>query len=241
MAPIGVGIIGLSSSAKTSWASGAHLPYLLSPRGRARYSIVALCNSTPEAARAAVTAYDLPPSTKTYGDPEALAADPDVQLVVVCTRADVHHATAMPSVRAGKDVFVEWPLAQNASRAAELAEEARKAGGRTVVGMQGRLAPVLARMREVLAAGRIGRVLSSEVRASGGSDDREALAGGLGYFADRKVGGNVFTIGHGHCEDSLFLLFFPLFQTFSFLSSFLPSPPPPYQTPPTPSLPPPTT
>ncbi|KAI9896305.1 hypothetical protein N3K66_008477 [Trichothecium roseum] len=204
MAPIGVGIIGLSSTAKTSWASGAHLPYLLSPRGKAKYAVVALCNSTPQAARAAVTAYSLPPSTKTYGDPESLAADPDVQLVVVCTRADVHRDTAMPSVKAGKDVFVEWPLAQDVARARELAEEARRAGGRTVVGMQGRLAPVLVKMRQVLAGeGRIGKVLSSEVRASGGSDDRETLASGLGYFARREVGGNIFTIGHGHLFDQV--------------------------------------
>lgn len=54
MAPIRLGIIGLSSSAVTSWASGAHLPYLLSPRGLAKYKIVALCNSSVESAKSAI-------------------------------------------------------------------------------------------------------------------------------------------------------------------------------------------
>ena len=77
MAPIRVGIIGLSSSATTSWASTAHLPYLSASNGK--YEITALCNSSKEAAEAAVAAYKLPPSTKAYGDPQDLANDPDVR------------------------------------------------------------------------------------------------------------------------------------------------------------------
>ena len=77
MAPIRVGIIGLSAKASTSWASRAHLPYLVASNGK--YEIKALCNSSVDAARAAVNAYKLPSSTKAYGDPQALANDPDVR------------------------------------------------------------------------------------------------------------------------------------------------------------------
>ena len=78
MAPIRVGIIGLSSKATTSWASRAHLPYLLASNGK--YEIKALCNSSVDAAEAAINSYKLPSSTKAYGDPQALANDPDVRL-----------------------------------------------------------------------------------------------------------------------------------------------------------------
>jgi predicted dehydrogenase len=57
--PIRVGLIGLSKSSAVSWASVAHLPYLLSPRGKARFEIAALCNSTAESARKAVDAFGL--------------------------------------------------------------------------------------------------------------------------------------------------------------------------------------
>ena len=74
-APIRVGLIGLSASAATGWAGSAHLPYLLSPAGRARYRIAALCNSSEAAARRAIAAYGLPAeTTKAHGSPEALAA-----------------------------------------------------------------------------------------------------------------------------------------------------------------------
>ncbi|KAK4153823.1 hypothetical protein C8A00DRAFT_14993 [Chaetomidium leptoderma] len=200
---IRLALIGLSASAKTSWASRAHLPYLLSPRGQAKYEIVALLNSSVAAAQAAIETYQLPvATTRAYGDPAALAADPDVDLVVCNTRVDKHYETVVASVGRGKDVFVEWPLAQDAKHARELAEIGREKGGRSVVGLQGAVAPVVKRLKGLLGAeGRIGKVVSSELRVFGGLNDREVVPEGLGYFTQREVGGNVFTIGFAHVFD----------------------------------------
>ncbi|KAM0424169.1 hypothetical protein ACHAPT_010538 [Fusarium lateritium] len=203
MAPIRTALIGLSASARTSWAAVAHLPYLLSPRGRSKYQIVALCNSSVEAGRKAIRHFELPEETKAYGDPESLAADDEVELVVVCTRVDVHHSTALPSVKAGKAVYVEWPLAQDDEHARELATLAKESGSRTIVGLQGRVARPIAKVYELLQQGRIGKVLSSELRASGGTNDREILPSTLKYFTQRAVGGNIYTIGLGHLFDQV--------------------------------------
>lgn len=198
--PIRVAIIGLSSSAKTAWASRAHLPYLLSPLGRSKYQIVALLNSSVSAARAAIAAYNLPDSTRAYGDPAALAADDEVDLVVCTTRVDKHYETVLDSVRAGKDVFVEWPLAHDAQHARELAEQAQTAGGKTVVGAQGVRAPITLKLRGLLEEGKIGRVVSAELRVFGGLNDRVKVPEGLAYFTERGVGGNIYTIGFAHSE-----------------------------------------
>ncbi|KAJ7443158.1 hypothetical protein FB451DRAFT_1568762 [Mycena latifolia] len=203
MAPIRVALIGLSASAKTAWASSAHLPYLLSPRGLVRFQIVALCNSSKEAARAAISAYSLPQETRAYGSPADLAADTDVELVVCCTRVDVHHETVRPSLAAGKAVYCEWPLAQDLEHARDLAQLAREKRVRTMVGVQGRVAPLVKKLRELVENGRIGKVVSAEVRAAGGLNDREILPKSLEYFTRREVGGNVFTIGFGHLWDQI--------------------------------------
>ncbi|PNY29654.1 NAD(P)-binding protein [Tolypocladium capitatum] len=200
MAPIRTAIVGLSASAITSWASSAHLPYLLSARGRAKYTIVALCNSSVDAAKRAIATYKLAPETRAYGDPQALADDEDIDLVVCCTRVDVHHQTILPSVKAGKSVFVEWPLAQDVAHAQELVAAADASGSRSLVGLQGRVSPAVAQLRQLLHQRRIGKVLSSEVKAFGGSLDRQLLSSGLKYFTDLDVGGNIVTIGFGHCE-----------------------------------------
>ncbi|KAJ7031266.1 oxidoreductase family protein [Mycena alexandri] len=199
---IRVALIGLSASAATSWAARGHLPYLLSPRGLERFQIVTLCNSSVAAAHAAIAHYKLDPSVvHAHGDPASLAADADVDLVVCNTRVDNHFPTIEPSVRAGKDVFCEWPLAENAGRAKQLVELAKEGGGRTVVGLQGQLAPLGKRLRGLLEAGRIGRIFSVEVRAAGGMPERDALPATLEYFTRLEVGGNMVTIGFGHLFD----------------------------------------
>lgn len=201
MAPvIRVALVGLSTSAITSWASSAHLPYLLSARGREKYQIVALCNSSVESAKRAIEVYKLSPETKAYGSAEELAKDKDVDLVVVSTRVDVHYKTALPSVKAGKNVYVEWPLAHDVAHAKELVDAAKASGSRTLVGNQGRVAPPIVKLRELVQQGRIGKILSSEIRASGGTTDRESLLSGLKYFTDKSVGGNIVTIGTTHCK-----------------------------------------
>lgn len=203
MAPIRTALIGLSSSAKTSWASGAHLPYLLSPRGKERYNIVALLNSSVDAARAAIDTYALGPATKAYGSPEDLASDPDVDLVVCCTRVDLHYATVKPSIAAGKAVYVEWPLAHDIAHVRELAALAKEKGVRSVIGLQNRLAPPVLKVKEVIASGRIGKILSVDVRAYGGVNSRDVIPKGIDYFLRREVGGNIFTIGFSHLFDAV--------------------------------------
>lgn len=205
MALIRLAIIGLSSSAVTSWASNAHLPYLLSARGRSKYRIVALCNSSIESAKNAIKKYGLDAeSTRAYGDPAALAADPDVDMVVCCTRVDTHYAVIKPSVEAGKTAFVEWPLTHDVQLSRKLTDLAASKGIRTMVGLQGRLAPVLLRLKGLVDEGSLGKVLSSDVRAYGGTNDREMMVSKLSYFADRKIGGNVFMINFAHSKCSLF-------------------------------------
>jgi predicted dehydrogenase len=201
MAPIRTALVGFSSKASASWGRGVHLPYLLSPAGKEKFVIVAMLNSSVDAAKLAITTLGLPPHTRAYGDPEALAADKEVDFVVCTTRVDSHYPTVLPSVRAGKDVFVEWPLAHNAARANELASLAKESGSRTVVGFQGWFAPAVLKMQEVLASGRIGKVLSSDVRGSGTLKSRDSLPVTLKYFTDSNIGGNPYTIGFGHMFD----------------------------------------
>ncbi|KAI1185833.1 NAD(P)-binding protein [Nemania serpens] len=199
MAPIRVALIGLSASAKVSWAEQGHLPYLQSPRGRSHYELVALLNSSVAAAEAAREHFKLSPSIKTYGSPEDLAADQDVDLVVCNTRVDTHVLTSAPSLRVGKAVFIEWPLAENYEAALALTGGQRV--DHSIIGLQGRVSPIAMKLKEVLGSGRIGRVLSSDVRAFGNLGRRDSVAESVSYFTKRSVGGNHITIAYAHTVD----------------------------------------
>jgi predicted dehydrogenase len=74
MAPIRVGFIGLSGAPPekyegSGWGPNAHLPFL---KQSPHFEIVALLNTSVESAKAAVRKYELPESTKTYGDPNGM-------------------------------------------------------------------------------------------------------------------------------------------------------------------------
>lgn len=220
MAPIRVGIIGLSKNATTSWAKSAHLPYLIASNGK--YEIKALCNSSKESAQKAIGGYELPSTTKAYGNPEDLANDPDIDLVVCATRVDVHYKTIKPSLEAGKDVFVEWPLTSNVQDTEELARLANAKKVKAMVGLQGRVSPLYLKVKELLEEGRIGKVLSSSIIASGGTNLRDSIGEGLAYFFDRSVGGNLVTIFLGHLTDSIANVLGPIKLTASNLSLLRP-------------------
>ena len=158
MSLIRVGFIGLSASG--SWAAGSHYPYL---KDSTKFRIVALCNSSKEAAQAAKEKYNLPATTKTYDSPADLAADPDIDLVVCSVRVDKHYETLKPCVEAGKDCFVEWPLASNLQDAQELARLSKEKGCRTMVGLQARQSPVVKTVKNLVDSGKVGKVLSSTV------------------------------------------------------------------------------
>ncbi|KAI0097326.1 NAD(P)-binding protein [Nemania sp. FL0031] len=199
MTPIRVALIGLSASAKVSWAEQGHLPYLHSPRGKSHYELVALLNSSVAAAEAARAHFKLPLSIKAYGRPEDLAADQDIDLVVCNTRVDTHVLTCAPSLRAGKAVFIEWPVAESCDAALALTGDKRV--DHSVIGLQGRVSPIALKLKEVLKSGCIGRVLSSDVRTFANLGRRDSVAESVSYFTERSIGGNHITIAYAHTID----------------------------------------
>ncbi len=121
-------------------------------------------------------------------------------MVVCSTRVDTHYKTIRPSIEAGKDVFVEWPLASNMQQAEKLASLAKDKGVKTMVGLQGRVSPVYLKVKDLVQGGKIGKILSSSMTLSGGTSSRDSTGEGLSYFFDRSVGGNFLSIIVGHSE-----------------------------------------
>ena len=126
-----------------------------------------------------------------------------VDLVVCSVRVDNHYKTTKPSIEAGKNVFVEWPLASNIEDVTELTALAKEKGVKTMVALEGRVSPIYLKVKALLQENRIGKVLNSSVVASGGTKARDSVNEGIRYFLDRRVGGNFHTIIMGHCKSSL--------------------------------------
>ncbi|MBO1333824.1 Gfo/Idh/MocA family protein [Streptomyces sp. VRA16 Mangrove soil] len=193
-APIGVGIVGLS--ARRGWASRAHLPALRLLDG---FEVRALSASSAESARRAAEKHGV---ARSYGSAAELAADDGVDLVVVTVKVPDHLEIVRAALAAGKAVFSEWPLGTGPAEAEELASLAARHRLRTFTGLQARSAPAVRYLRDLVADGYVGEVLSTSLVASGRGWGAEFPEGGA-YLLDRASGANMLTIPFGHTLDGL--------------------------------------
>ncbi|KAL8972463.1 MAG: hypothetical protein Q9197_002756, partial [Variospora fuerteventurae] len=140
---IQLGIIGLSAD-QSAWASMAHVQ-AIKPGGPLahQYKLTALATSKPESAKAAAEFHGVPVE-KAYKVP-------------------MHKQLAMPALHAKKNVFVEWPLGANLAEAEEMAALAKKQGVKTYVCLQARCQPAFVKVKELVASGALGRIISTTV------------------------------------------------------------------------------
>lgn len=141
MAPIRVGLIGLAAKDSAGmtgvWGVNAHLRSI---QGLSEdYELVAVCNSSVESAQRSIEFHKLPAKTKAYGNPEDIAADPNVDLVVVSVEVTKHNFLTNPALHHKKSVFVEWPLGASVAEAEQVTKLAAENGVKTIVGLQGRM------------------------------------------------------------------------------------------------------
>lgn len=104
------------------------------------------------------------PRATVITDPRRALADPEVDVVSVCTPTATHLELALAALQAGKHVLLEKPMALSAADARTVAARAARAPGVLMVAQVVRFFAGYQRVRQAVDAGRIGRVLA--VRAA---------------------------------------------------------------------------
>jgi predicted dehydrogenase len=117
--------------------------------------IVAVAASSEESARRKADALGVP---KAYGSAEALAADPDVDVVHNTTPNHLHTPVIMAALARGKHVVSDKPLAVDAGEARALLDAATKAGVVHAVTFNYRGNPLVKQARAMIADGELGPV-----------------------------------------------------------------------------------
>jgi predicted dehydrogenase len=196
---------------------GGHCPRAGTGRAR-RIRVAALSASSTESARAAGEKYGVP---LTFSSAEELARSDEVDLVVVTVKVPQHLELIRPALEAGKPVFSEWPLGADLAQAEELADLAQRRGLLTAVGLQARSAPPLRYLRDLVAEGYAGRVLSTSMLGWGGGwgatyDDRGA------YLLDVKNGATLLSIPFGHSVDALTMVLGEFREVSAYIENLVP-------------------
>ena len=146
MREIRIGIVGVGYWGKNVLKSFASVP-------GAR--VTAVCDMDPGRLAAAKESY---PAVATVTSLAELLSNPEVDAVAVVTPAEDHRAVAEACLRAGKDVFVEKPLANSSDDAEALVRAADSAGRTLMVGHLFLFDPAVRALLDSVRSGLVGDV-----------------------------------------------------------------------------------
>ena len=152
MKKIGIGVIGC----------GGRLRDVLTHLQAAtdQVEVVALCDPNPHSIQAARERFN--PAARQHADEQALANDPAVDWVMVGSWNCLHARHVIAAFDAGKHVFCEKPLALTVADCLSMRAAWKKSGRRFSIGFTLRYSPHYRRIREIIAAGKLGQILSME-------------------------------------------------------------------------------
>lgn len=161
MALYRVGIVGLTPIDPGYFNGGQWgIQHLKALQASPNFMITAVCNSTIQSAQKSVEVHQLD-GAKAHATADELAADPNVDLVVISVFVDRHYELMKPALLHKKHVYVEFPVGINAAEVADLNNLAKAAGVKVVVGAQATPDPLFRTIEGLVAKQAIGNIFFS--------------------------------------------------------------------------------
>lgn len=147
MDKVRVGVVGLG------WVSQVlHLPILSNFED---VQLAAVCDKDKARAKMIAEKFKV---ERYYTDYQQMIEKEDLQAVDICTTTDAHRPIAIAALEAGKDVFVEKPIARRHSEAVEIADAAKQHKRKLMVGMNHRFRPDTMILKSFIQKNELGKV-----------------------------------------------------------------------------------
>jgi len=144
-----VGIIGCGGI-----ANGKHMPNLKKIK---EVEMVAFCDIVEEKAVEAAKKFGAE-DAQVYADYKELLADPEIEVVHVCTPNRSHSFISVDAMEAGKHVMCEKPMAKTYADAKLMLEASQRTGKKLTIGYQQRWRPDSLYLKSACDAGELGEI-----------------------------------------------------------------------------------
>lgn len=172
---VGVGIVGCGKIAQVR-----HLPEY---EGNPDVRIVGLYDNNAQRAAELAERY----GCVAFDNLDDLLASPDIDAVSVCTSNATHADVSVRALQAGKHVLCEKPMAISLEECVRMVGVANASGKKLMVDQNQRFARAHQRAKELLDAGKIGRVLTFKTTFGHGGPETWSVDPGTGsWFFDPK-------------------------------------------------------
>ncbi len=159
--------------------------------------IAAVCASRPETTDAAAEFLGAKAASE-----DGIINDPEIDIIDICTPNIYHYETLKKAIAAGKHIYCEKPLCVTEAQANEIAQLAAEKGITAQIVFNNRFLPAVLRAKELISAGRLGKILSFRceyLHASATDPEKNA-----GWKQDRDIcgAGTLFDLG-SHAVDMI--------------------------------------
>lgn len=199
---IRIGLLGFGGMGRTHAYAIANLPYFFRNGLPFRAEIAGIVTTSFEKSEHICRELSL---GKAYQNEDELIADPNIDVIDICTPNIYHYESLKKAIAAGKHIYCEKPLCVSAAQAQEIAKLAQKTNGIYKTVFNNRYIPAVMRAKELVEEGRIGRVLS--FASSYLHSSAVSIAKNAGWKQNREIcgGGVLFDLG-SHVIDMIYHL-----------------------------------
>ena len=125
-----------------------------------RGQLVAVCDVVEDKAQQLATTYGAKPYTS-YAD--MLAHEPSIDVIAVCSPNGLHAQHAIDGLKSGFHVLCEKPMGLSVKECGEMMQTAERSNKRLFAIKQNRYNPPVAAVKEIIEAGKLGKVLSVQL------------------------------------------------------------------------------
>ena len=157
MSKIRIGIVGCGGIANQK-----HLPAMKNCSDQCE--VIAFCDIIEERAKKAAAEYGIS-GAQVVTDYHELLANPDVEVVHVCTPNVSHSEITIAAFEAGKHVYVEKPMSHSTEEAQKMVDAWKKSGLQFTVGYQNRFRAEVQNLHAACEAGDLGDIYYAKAHA----------------------------------------------------------------------------
>ncbi|MFF5362544.1 Gfo/Idh/MocA family protein [Streptomyces scabiei] len=181
---LGVAVVGFGWMGRVHTQAYARVAHHF-PQLPLRPELVTVVEEVPGRAEEAARQFGF---ASTARDWREVAADPRIRAVSITAPNFLHREIGVAMAEAGKHIWIEKPVGLTAADARAVADAAARSGVQGTVGFNYRNAPAVEAARELIAAGRIGKVTHIRIRLF--SDYAAHPEGALTWRYERERGGS---------------------------------------------------
>lgn len=192
MKELNVGIVGLG------WVAGAHIETFKKVRGA---NVTAICSRRKQDEAALKQKFGIP--LKVYNNYKAMLADPEIDIVDICTPHPMHADQAIRAAQAGKHLLIEKPIAITFKDAKAMHQAIKKARVKSCVCFEVRFCKEFTLARSVVDQGLLGHLHYGEVDYYHGIGP---WYGQFGWNVKKNFGGSSLLTAGCHALDALLFL-----------------------------------